>query len=207
MTWWAKKLRGFYSVLDRDDHDLALALLASSRVMQVRKKPADRAELEALVRLAREITAEVGASLIVNDDLDLAHRVGADGVHLGQGDMPLREARRRTDLVIGVSTHDLAQLNAAVAGGADYVAYGPVFATRTKADPDPTVGLEGLAAAVEAAGEVPVVAIGGLTGEHAAAVAATGAAAMCSISWVNNSDDPRGRARQLAEAWGIVRQR
>lgn len=205
MTWWSKKLRGFYCVLDRDDRQLALALLASSRVMQVRKKPSDPVEYEALATMAREITAKIGATLIVNDDLDLAHRVGADGVHLGQGDLDLNEARQRTDLIIGVSTHNIEQLLSAIAGGADYVAYGPVFPTSTKPHPEPTVGLEGLRDAVKRAGSTPVVAIGGLGGEHARDVHAAGAAALCSISWVNNSHDPRGRARQIAEAWGVVR--
>ena len=205
MSWWGGKLRGFYSVLDRDDPALARALLSASRVMQVRKKPASPAELEAIARTARRITAQLGATLIVNDDIHLAHRVGADGVHLGQDDLPLSRARRRTDLLIGISTHDLDQLDAAVRGGADYVAFGPIMATRTKASPEPVVGLEGLAAAVKRAGSTPVVAIGGLTGEHAAAVAATGAAALCAISWVNDAADPGARARELARPWGTVR--
>jgi thiamine-phosphate pyrophosphorylase len=205
MTWWNQKLRGFYSVLDRDDPALALALLSSSRVMQVRKKPASRSEIEAIGATARRLTAQVGATLIVNDDIALAHWLGADGVHLGQRDLDLETARSRTDLLIGVSTHDLDQLRAAVNGGADYVAYGPIFPTKTKDHPEPVVGLDGLRAAIEVAGDTPVVAIGGLGGEHARDVASAGAAAMCSISWVNNSSDPRGRAREIAEAWGVVR--
>lgn len=205
MTWWTKKLRGFYSVLDREDRSLALALLRSSRVMQVRKKPSTAVEILGIARLARRVTAQVNATLIVNDDLELAKEVGADGVHLGQGDLDLETARRRTDLILGVSTHDLDQLRAAVAGGADYVAFGPVFPTRTKSNPDPVVGLDALREAVAAAGSTPVVAIGGLTAEHAAGVAATGAAALCSISWVNDSPDPASRARQIADAWGMTR--
>lgn len=205
MSWWRRKLRGFYSVLDRDDGDLARALLSASRVMQVRKKPASPAELEAIATTARRVTALLNATLIVNDDIDLAHRVRADGVHLGQEDLDLATARYRTDLLIGISTHNLEQLAAAVDGGADYVAFGPIFATKTKTDHEPAVGLDGLAAAVELAGDTPVVAIGGLTGEHAQQIADIGAAAMCSISWVNNAADPRSRARDIARAWGQVR--
>lgn len=174
-------------------------------MLQTRRKPATPRELEALARLGRQVTAEVGALLVVNDDVDLANRVGADAVHLGQGDLPIARARRRTDLVIGVSTHTRAQLAVALAAGADYVAYGPVFATTTKADPEPEVGLDGLRAAVELAGDTPVVAIGGITGARIAEIFATGAAASCAISWVNDAADPVARGRDLAGPWGRVR--
>jgi thiamine-phosphate pyrophosphorylase len=205
MSWWRRKLHGFYAVLDRPDRALALDLLSSARVMQVRKKPAAPEELRKIAALGRELTALLNATLIINDDLELANDIRADGLHLGQTDIPLREARRHSDLIIGISTHNLAQLDAAVEEGADYVAYGPVFPTRTKADPDAVVGLDGLAAAVERAGDIPVVAIGGITGDNARAVAATGVAAACAISWVNDSAEVRSRARRIASEWGLVR--
>ena len=152
-----------------------------------------------LARLAREICNERGALLIVNDRIDVALAAGADGVHLGQTDVPLAEARKLArKLLIGVSTHDLAQVRAAVAGGADYLGYGPVYATRTKANPDPVQGLAALRVAVTAAGETPIVAIGGITPAHAQDVYAAGAAAICAIRAVNEAADVVAAALGLA---------
>jgi thiamine-phosphate pyrophosphorylase len=196
----SEALRGFYAVLDRDDPELARTLLASgARVLQVRLKPATAAEQLGVARLARELCDEHGAMLIINDRIDIALAARADGVHLGQTDVPLADARRLAKhLVIGISTHDLIQVAAAVAGGADYLGYGPVFATRTKANPDPVQGFAALRAAVAAAGTTPIVAIGGITPHHAADVYAAGAAAICAISAVNDADDVRAAARSFA---------
>jgi thiamine-phosphate pyrophosphorylase len=197
-----ERLRGFYAVVDREDDALFDALCAAAPVVQVRMKGVAGAELRRVARWARRRTAEAGALLVVNDDLDVAEEVGADGVHLGQDDLPLAAARARTRMLIGVSTHDLAQVVRAVAGGADYLGYGPVFATRSKADPDPVQGLDALAAAVRAARPVPVVAIGGVTPSAATALAATGAAAACAIAAVNRAADPAAAARMIAAAFG-----
>jgi thiamine-phosphate pyrophosphorylase len=185
-------LRGFYAVLDRDDPELARTLVGAggAKILQVRLKPGTADEQLRLARLAREICNAHGALLIVNDRIDVAIAAGADGVHLGQTDVPLAEARKLAPkLIIGVSTHDLAQVHAAVAGGADYLGYGPVYATRTKLHPDPVQGLVALRAAVTAAGEIPIVAIGGITPTHAQDVYAAGAAAICAIRAVNEADD------------------
>jgi thiamine-phosphate pyrophosphorylase len=195
-------IRGYYAVLDRDDEALARVLVAHARVLQVRIKPATTAELVRVGRMARRVTAEVGAALVIDDRVDVALVVGADGVHVGQTDLALADARRVAPrLWIGVSTHDLAQVRAAVDGGADYLGFGPVFATTTKQNPDPVQGVGGLAAAVTAAGAVPVVAIGGITPATAAAVAAAGAAAACVIGAVNGAPDPGEAARQVAACW------
>jgi thiamine-phosphate pyrophosphorylase len=194
-------LRGFYAVLDRDDPALARKLVGAggAKILQVRLKPGTADEQLRLARLAREICNAHGALLIVNDRIDVALAAGADGVHLGQTDVPLAEARKLApELIIGVSTHDLAQVRAAVAGGADYLGYGPVFATRTKANPDPVQGLVALRAAVAAAGDIPIVAIGGITPIHAQDVYAAGAAAICAISAVNEADDVVAAALGLA---------
>lgn len=196
------QLRGFYAVLDRDDERLARQLLSVARVLQVRRKQAPRAALLDLCRRARGWTREAGALLVVNDHLDVALEVGADAVHIGQDDLPLAEARRRAPgLLVGVSTHDLAQVEAALRGGADYLGYGPVFATTTKERPDPVQGIGALAAACRAAAPVPVVAIGGIGPDRAAAVASAGAAATCAISAVNDAADPAAAARALAAAF------
>ena len=183
---------GFYAVLDRDDIELARRLVGpgGAKILQVRLKPSTAEEQLRVARLARRICDEVGALLIVNDRIDIALAAGADGVHLGQSDVPIAEARRLApDLMIGVSTHDLAQVRAACAGGADYLGYGPIYATRTKLHPDPVQGLEALRAAVSAAAPIPIVAIGGISPRDAREVYATGAAAICAIHAVNEAID------------------
>ena len=191
--------RGFYAVLDRDDEALARSLVKFSRVLQVRLKPAHPDDIARVARMARRVCTDAGAQLIVNDRVDLALAVGADGVHLGQTDLPLGDARSLVGrrLQIGVSTHDLEQVERAVEGGADYIGYGPVFATSTKANPDPVQGLEALRAAVKAARGVPVVAIGGISPHHARDIYAVGASAICAISSVNGAPDLAAAARAL----------
>lgn len=195
-------ISGFYAVLDRDDEVLARALVREARVLQVRIKPpggCDAGELVRIARIARRICDDAGAALIVNDRVDVALAADADGVHLGQTDLPVAEARRiAPELWIGVSTHNLDQVRAACDAGADYLGFGPVFATATKRNPDPVQGLAGLAAAVAAAGGRPVVAIGGLTAAHAGDVYRTGVHAMCAISAVNDARDPHDMARRFA---------
>ena len=195
-------ISGFYAVLDRDDEELARALVSEARVLQVRIKPASgaagAAELVRIARMARRICDAAGAALIVNDRLDVALAADADGVHLGQTDLPLAAARRISgDLCLGFSTHNPDQVRAAVAAGADYLGFGPVFATTTKANPDPVQGLEGLRAAVAAASGRPVVAIGGITPDRAPELYAAGATALCAISAVNQARDVRDTARQF----------
>jgi thiamine-phosphate pyrophosphorylase len=195
-------IRGFYAVLDRDDEALAEALVATARVLQVRIKPrtgrADPAEVVRIARMARRVCDAAGAALIVNDRIDIALTVGAEGVHLGQADLPIGAARRvARDLWIGISTHDLAQVRAACDAGADYLGFGPVFATATKENPDPVQGLAGLRAAVAAAAGRPVVAIGGITAANVDDIYGTGAHALCAISAVNQARDPRDMARQF----------
>lgn len=221
---WRQLLRGFYAVLPAADEALARLLLvgperggAGATVLQVRYKPAGcahTADLVAVARLARRLTREAGALLIVDDRIDVALAVGADGVHLGQTDLPLPEARRLADccaggrrFLIGISTHDAGQVAAAVRGGADYLGFGPIYATTTKQNPDPVQGIHGLAAAVALAGATPIVAIGGITPERAHEVAAAGAAAACAIGSVNQARDPAASGRRIGAAFGASRPR
>ena len=198
-------ITGFYAVLDRDDEALAHALVREARVLQVRIKPrdprvrADASDLVRIARMARRVCDVAGAALIVNDRVDVALAAAADGVHLGQTDLTLADARRiAPDLWIGVSTHNLAQVRAACDAGADYLGFGPVFTTTTKQNPDPVQGLDGLRAAALAAGSHPLVAIGGITAAHAAEVYRSGAQAICAISAVNAAADPLAAARRFA---------
>ncbi|TMQ03554.1 MAG: thiamine phosphate synthase [Deltaproteobacteria bacterium] len=196
-------ISGFYAVLDRDDEALAHALVSEARVLQVRIKPhgqpVDTADLVRVARMARRICDDAGAALIINDRVDVALAADADGVHLGQTDLPIQEVRTLApDLWIGVSTHNLAQVRAACEAGADYLGFGPVFATTTKANPDPVQGLDGLRAAITEAAGRPVVAIGGITTTHVADIYRAGAHAICAISAVNSAPDPRPAARQFS---------
>jgi thiamine-phosphate diphosphorylase len=203
-------IAGFYAVLDRDDEALARALVldGGAKVLQVRIKPrgaaasADALDITRIARMARRVCDEAGAQLVVNDRVDIAMAVRADAVHLGQTDMPIADARRIAGdrLAIGISTHDLTQVRIACAAGADYLGFGPVFATTTKQNPDAVQGIEQLRAAVTLAGRVPVVAIGGVTPAHAAALYAAGAAAICAISAVNDAPDVGVVARVLGRS-------
>ena len=197
-------IRDFYAVLDRDDESLATMLAAHACVLQVRIKPrgarAETDEILRVARMARRVCDAAGIPLVVNDRVDLALAVGADGVHLGQTDLPLADARRiARDLWIGVSTHDLDQVRAACAAGADYLGFGPVYATSTKDNPDRVQGISGLREAI-ATSTVPIVGIGGITVERAREVFATGVAAACAISAINEALDDAAAARALQGA-------
>lgn len=156
---------------------------AGVRIIQVRDKLASSRALYETVVAALEITRPRGVRLIVNDRVDVALAAGADGVHVGQDDLPAESAREILGplAIIGISTHSLAQAAAAAGLPVDYVAIGPVFATSTKANPDPVVGLEGLRA-VRAAVTTPLVAIGGITLEKAPDVFAAGADSVAVVS-------------------------
>jgi thiamine-phosphate pyrophosphorylase len=118
-----------------------------------------------------------GVRIIINDRADIALAAGADGVHLGQGDMPPNAARDLLggDAIIGYSTHSLEQAKAAAAMPVDYIAIGPIFTTSTKEDPDPVIGLQGLRAVKASSGSIPIVAIGGITASTIDQVMAAGA--------------------------------
>lgn len=156
---------------------------AGVQLIQIRDKSASGRELFEIVIAALEITRPRGVRLIVNDRVDVALAARADGVHIGQDDLPAESAREilGPEAIVGVSTHSLAQAVAAAALPVDYVAFGPVFATATKANPDPVVGLEGLEA-VRSVVAHPLVAIGGITLEKAPAVFAAGADAVAVVS-------------------------
>lgn len=193
-------MKGFYAVVDAADERLVASLIeGGASVVQLRMKKASSVELVDAARAVRGWTRG-RVPFVVNDRLDVALLVGADGVHLGQDDLPVAAARGR-GLLVGVSTHDLAQVRAAVAAGADYLGFGPVYETTTKENPDPVQGVGELAKAVAAAQGVPVVAIGGVTPERAPEIAAAGAAAACAISSVNRAPDVVAAARRIAAAF------
>ena len=192
------KVAGFYAVLDRDDEALARALVGpgGAHILQVRLKPAAPSDIVRVARMARRVCSELGASLVINDRIDIALAVGADGVHLGQTDLPIAAARALVGdaLAIGISTHTPTQVAEAVRARPAYIAYGPVFATSTKQNPDPVQGLDALRAAVALAGVIPIVAIGGVTPAQAEALYATGITSICAISAVNSAKTPEAIA-------------
>jgi thiamine-phosphate pyrophosphorylase len=136
---------------------------------------------------------------VVNDRFDVALLAKADGVHLGQTDLPIARVREIVGdkLFIGVSTHNAEQVRAVLVHDPDYIAYGPVFETTTKENPDAIVGLDALRRAVEMAGTTPVVAIGGISADRAADVYDTGAAAICAIGAVNGAADVVATGRSM----------
>jgi thiamine-phosphate pyrophosphorylase len=200
------KLRGFYAIVDAPVSPAAAVALAEKLVLggacavQVRMKRAATRDLVAVCRAVRAAVRSV--PFIVNDRVDVALLVGADGVHLGQDDLDLADARAIAPaLLVGVSTHNLAQAEAAARGGADYLGFGPVYPTATKENPDPVQGISALAEAVRRVAPIPIVAIGGITVRQARDIAATGAAAACAIGAVNGAPDPMLAARTIADAF------
>lgn len=202
---------GLYAIVDpsltgeRDPVRVAEAILAGgcARLQLRDKRGPDRRRL-ALGRALAERCRAVGVGFVMNDRPDLARLCGADGLHLGQDDLAIDEARALVgDLEIGLSTHDPAQARAAAEAGADLVALGPIFDTTTKDDPDPTVGVETLAA-VCAAIDRPMIAIGGVTLRTAPAIRAAGAAYGAAVSALCRADDPEAAARALHRALGGV---
>ena len=135
---------------------------------------------------------------IVNDRADVARAVDADGVHLGQDDLPVELARRvlNRGKRVGYSTHVLAQVIEAENSSADYIAFGPVFPTSSKENPDPVVGLEGLRKARQASRK-PLVAIGGITAENARAALDAGADSVAVIGGLLSAQDVAARAREF----------
>ena len=209
-------MRGFYAILDasselRADDAGGLEaraeklLAAAPCCLQLRAKAATARALEAAGRRLLPLCRAAGVPFCINDRLDVALALGADVVHLGQDDLPLADAQRvraaagRSNLAIGFSTHNLAQAVAAAAG-ADYIGFGPVFGTRSKLNPDPTVGLELLAAVCRTV-KVPVVAIGGITLDAVSAVAAAGASAAAIIAAIDAAPDATAAGRAVGAAF------
>lgn len=148
-----------------------------ARLVQLREKHLSPREAYSQARNALRVARACGARLIINDRADLALAIGADGVHLGQDDLPPEAARSLLgpQAVIGFSTHNLEQAHEAARLPVNYIAIGPIFPTSSKENPDPRVGLEELARVREAVGPIPLVAIGGIDRENMRAVLSAGA--------------------------------
>ena len=186
---------------DRDPVALAAAAIAGgATAIQLRAKDLPTVRQVAVARALADLARRHAVLFIVNDRLDVALAVEADGVHLGWEDLPPADARRLLgpERVLGVSAGNLEEARAALAAGADYLGVGPIFPTRTKADAGEAIGLAGLRA-IRALSPVPIVAIGGITAENAAAVIAAGADGVAVISAVLLAPDPTAAARRLRQ--------
>lgn len=189
------------TLLNNSPHDCAQELAAAGvRLMQYRDKSASARDL---LQTSRELVSSLkphGASLIVNDRSDVAALAGAAGVHVGQDDLSPEQARAvmGKEVWIGISTHSLEQFRRAAVTSADYIAVGPIFATTSKANPDPVVGLE-LLRQVRTLTDKPIVAIGGITLDRVASVVAAGADSVAAIRDVLCVAKPGEQARRFLE--------
>jgi len=177
--------------LGRNNVEVVRQLLAAGvKLIQYREKERKMGVMLEECRAIRALTREYGAVFIVNDHIDLALLVDADGVHVGQDDLPPREVRKLVgpDRIIGLSTHSPEQARAAVAAGVDYIGVGPLYATRTKKDVCAAVGLGYLDYVVKSL-SIPFAAIGGIKPHNAAEVRARGAKCLAVISALVGAKD------------------
>jgi thiamine-phosphate pyrophosphorylase len=206
------RMRGLYPIVDLDTltsrgcDALAFAqavLTAKPALLQLRAKHQSDAEVLTLLAALKPLCQQAGTLLFANDRPDLAEQAGVDGVHVGQDDMPLVEVRRRSArLLVGVSTHDSEQLARALELAPSYVAFGPIFATRSKERPDATQGMAALQRSAERAREagVPLVAIGGLTPNVAPELARAGVMAAVISDLLADGNEVAAVAAR-AQAW------
>ena len=207
-----RRLPGLYAITDRSMSNLShpeiveRLLAGGARWIQIRDKSATARELFEAVRASLALTRAVGATLIVNDRVDVALTTDADGVHLGQEDLSVEEAREilGPEKIIGVSTHSREQFETALGTSADYVAIGPIYPTESKENPDPVVGL-GLLQEARSRTDRPLVAIGGINRSRIPDVLAAGADSVALISalypWPDEFDltSPPEIARSVRE--------
>ncbi len=177
------------------------AIRGGATVVQLREKETSTRAMIELGQALLESTRAAGIPLIVNDRVDVALAIGAEGVHVGQDDMPAAMARRLIgpDRILGVSARTVEEAIQAQRDGADYLGAGDVFGTPTKPDAGTPIGVEGLARIARAV-SIPVVAIGGVTPQNASAAIEAGAVGVAVISAVVGAPDPEAAARRLCEA-------
>ncbi len=204
-------MKGYYFITDETYSaagvmsDVQAAVGAGVRMVQYRNKTAPTRVLYDEARIISGICAGSGARLIINDRVDVALAVGADGVHIGQEDMPYPAARKLlgSGRIIGVTVHGVEEAIEAEAAGADYLGVSPVFATGTKGDAGEPCGTSTLAAIRRAVG-IPVAAIGGIDLGNAGAVIAAGADMVCAISAVVARTDVAAEIRRFQEMFNAA---
>ncbi|MCX7623994.1 MAG: thiamine phosphate synthase [Thermomicrobium sp.] len=209
--WRLREALRLYVVTDRatargrpESEIVRAAIAGGATAIQLRWKTGPLGEALRVGRELRALCRDAGVLFVVNDRVDLALVLGADGVHVGVSDLPVAETRRLVgeSMVVGFSPETLEQAREAEAAGADYLGVGPVYPTATKPDAGPAVGLEHLAR-IAGAVRIPVVGIGGITADNAAAVIRAGAVGVAVISAVVGADDVQAaavRLRQVVDA-------
>jgi thiamine-phosphate diphosphorylase len=198
------RLPRLYAVLDPEQTKgratetvLRELLEGGVKVLQLRAKAMPAGDFLQLACVTRALARSYGCRLIVNDRVDIALACDADGVHLGQEDLPLRAAKKlMPDKIIGISTHDAEQAKEAEAGGADYIGFGPMFATTTKETGYAARGLDMLAQ-VRGAVKLPIVAIGGITENNVARVWQSGADSAAVISDILGAEEIAPKIKRI----------
>ncbi|MDO8446616.1 MAG: thiamine phosphate synthase [Deltaproteobacteria bacterium] len=207
------KIKGLYAIIDNSilpsfsNAEIAKKVLTGgAQILQLRGKGLSSKELLEQAREIRELTRTAGAILIVNDRADIALLSDADGVHLGQDDLPISEARKilGKEKMIGISTHSLEQAVKAEQEGADYIGFGPVFGTKTKADAEGAKGLRALLE-VKQRVSIPVVAIGGINLENMGEVIDAGPDGAAVISAIIKAENIEDATRKFVEAFSKSR--
>ena len=203
------KLRGLYFLTDSNlskqgiVEDVKQVLSAGCKIVQYRDKEKSSKELVLEASKLAKLCKEQNALFLVNDRLDIAQAVNADGVHLGQNDMPLTVARKilGSEKVIGITAHNLEETLQAEKDGADYVCVSPIFHTDTKKDAGEPAGI-GLVKEVKQKVKIPVAAIGGINLENVKQVIGAGADAVCVISAIVCSENVEKAAKEIIEEIG-----
>jgi thiamine-phosphate pyrophosphorylase len=197
---------GFYAILTDPavGYERLTEIVVAHRVafVQLRMKDRTRSEVLAVANRMRAITRGSVTRLIVNDHPDVAAEVGADGVHVGQADMPYAQARAIVgpEAIVGLSTHSPEQTAAACALGPDYIGVGPVFPTTTKKIPDPAIGIDGMRRMLALA-SVPAVVLGSITLENLPEVLAAGCRNFAMVRPLNSSAEPDLVLKRILETY------
>lgn len=189
--------------LGRNNLEIVKEMLeAGVKIIQYREKEKNKLAKYEECKAIRELTKEYGVTFIVNDDVDIALLVKADGVHIGQHDLPLEKVRELVgnDMLIGLSTHSPEQAQQAIKKGADYIGVGPIFKTYTKKDVCDPVGYEYLDYVVKNI-PLPFVAIGGIKEHNLREVAQRGAKCIAMVTEIVGSQDIRNKIKSLREIY------
>jgi thiamine-phosphate pyrophosphorylase len=186
---------------------VSAAVYGGATVVQLREKDCSTRDFIEQALTIKEFLKDRGVPLIINDRLDVAQAVKADGVHLGQTDMPLGVAKKilRDSMIIGISAESVQDAVEAEKGGADYLGVSPIYTTPTKTDTAPPLGLKGLRK-IRKAVRLPLVGIGGLNTENAADVIRNGADGVAVVSAIVAADDPQTAADELKQIIQEARQ-
>jgi len=206
----SETFKGYYFITDArlsragNISDVISAISCKVSVVQYRNKDAETREMYYEARRLGKLCREAGAAYLINDRVDIALSVDADGVHLGQSDMPFAAARRLLgpDKIIGLTVHNLAEALEGERLGADYLGVSPIFSTATKPDAGKPAGIS-LIEQIRRKVSLPLIAIGGINHSNARQVVAAGADGLCAISCVVASESARDEMRRFQDLFRI----